>query len=74
MFEKTVSASFTVEGMMCTHCVKHVEDALKSVPGVKKVNVDLDSKTAKAEYLASKTNTSELISAIEKAGYKASAV
>ena len=71
MFEKTVSVKLNVEGMMCMHCVKHVEEALRSVSGVKKVKVDLDAKTAQAEIVPSKTNASELAAAIEKAGYKA---
>ena len=71
MFEKTISVNLNVEGMMCMHCVKHVEEAIKSVPGVKKVKVDLDAKIAQAEIVPSKTNASEIIAAIEKAGYKA---
>lgn len=29
----------TIEGMSCGHCVKAVEDALRSVPGVRSVEV-----------------------------------
>lgn len=71
MFEKTVSVTINVEGMMCMHCVKHVEDALKGITGVKKVKVELEKNTAQVEYVPSKTNEAELVSAIEKAGYKA---
>ena len=71
MFEKNVSVTINVEGMMCMHCVKHVEDALKEVTGVKKVKVELEKNTAQVEYVPSKTNEAELVSAIEKAGYKA---
>lgn len=33
-----------VEGMMCMHCVKHVQDALTQLEGVTKVDVDLETK------------------------------
>ncbi len=32
-----------VEGMKCAMCKKHVEEALKSVDGVKKVKVNLET-------------------------------
>ena len=35
-----------VEGMMCMHCVKHVNDALEKVDGVKNVDVNLEEKNA----------------------------
>ena len=59
-----------VEGMMCMHCVKHVEDALKKVDGVKKVNVSLDKKEAIIE--GENLNKEELIKAIVASGYQAS--
>ena len=31
-----------IEGMMCKHCQKRVEDALTKVEGVKEVIIDLD--------------------------------
>lgn len=36
----------TIEGMMCKHCVKHVEDALNKIEGVDNVVVSLENKTA----------------------------
>ena len=38
----------TIEGMMCAHCVAHVEKALAALPGVK-ATVDLTSGTAVVE-------------------------
>ena len=35
-----------IEGMNCGHCVQTVEKALRAVPGVSEVNVDLTAKTA----------------------------
>lgn len=68
MFGKTYNKEFTVEGMHCMHCAKKVEDALKKIKGVKKVNVDLQSKTVT---VTSKTEVdgSLVTSAIQDLGY-----
>ncbi|HEX9082878.1 MAG TPA: heavy metal-associated domain-containing protein [Holophagaceae bacterium] len=41
--------TFTVKGMTCGGCVRHVEKALKATPGVAAVTVDLASATATVE-------------------------
>lgn len=58
-----------VEGMSCGSCVAHVEKALQGVPGVSKVEVDLDKKQASVT-LAEEVDRSSLIGAIEEAGYQ----
>jgi copper chaperone len=35
--------TFTVSGMTCGHCTKAVTDEVLQVPGVRAVDVDLDS-------------------------------
>ena len=35
-----------IEGMMCKHCVMHVEKALKGIPGVAEVTVSLEENQA----------------------------
>ena len=65
----SVHLTFRVEGMTCANCSGRVERAIKKVPGVTQVNVNLT--TAKASITANKRNTSvrELFSEVEKAGY-----
>ncbi len=41
--------NITIEGMNCGHCTGSVEKALRAVPGVTAVSVDLTSKTATVE-------------------------
>lgn len=36
----------TIEGMKCMHCAAHATEALKSIEGVKSVNVNLEKKEA----------------------------
>ena len=68
--KKMEKITLHVEGMMCMHCVKHVEDALKKVDGVKIVDVSLDKKEAIIE--GENLNKEELIKAIVASGYQAS--
>ncbi|AWR88168.1 MULTISPECIES: CopZ family metallochaperone [Meiothermus] len=57
-----------VEGMSCGHCKISVEKALKSVPGVQKVEVFLDQGRAVVEGDAP---VDRLIEAVQEEGYSA---
>jgi len=59
-----------VRGMSCASCVRHVEDALRSVPGVHAVAVDLGSATARVTH-APGVDVDAMITAIDEAGYEA---
>ncbi len=72
MFDKTETLTLHVEGMSCGHCVKHVEEALKAVKGVKSAVVSLEKKAADVTYVPAKTGKEQMIQAVEAAGYKAS--
>ena len=58
-----------VEGMMCNHCVMHVQKALAAVPGVAEVTVSLNEKKAKVKL---ERNVADTVfkTAIEDAGYQ----
>ncbi len=58
-----------VEGMMCMHCVKHVEDACKKVSGVVDAKASLDEKNVKVSY-GGNINKEEVIKNIIDAGYE----
>jgi len=60
---------FPVRGMTCASCVARVEEALKSVPGVVAVNVNLASEKAAVEYVEG-TSAAGLRQAVEDAGYE----
>ncbi|MGN0696682.1 MAG: heavy metal translocating P-type ATPase [Oscillospiraceae bacterium] len=68
-----MTKTVNVEGMMCMHCAGHVQKALEEVEGVSSVQVDLEGKKAVCS-LSSDVPDEALISAVEKAGYKALAV
>ena len=66
----TTRTVLQVEGMTCASCVARVEKALKKVPGVSNVSVNLATEKASVEALST-VPVSALKAAIEKAGYTA---
>lgn len=59
----------SVGGMMCEHCAAHVEEALKKLPGVKRVKVDLGKKVAEIS-VKEPLEASVVEKAIVDAGYE----
>ncbi len=67
--------TLTIEGMMCNHCVAHVTEALKGVPGVEKADVKLKGKRGSAEVTCSDEVSEEALKkAVADAGYSVTAV
>ncbi|OYR10679.1 heavy metal translocating P-type ATPase [Brucella grignonensis] len=64
------SADLAIEGMTCASCVSKVEKALNAVPGVARASVNLATERAHVE-LAGPVPLSDLIKAVETAGYEA---
>jgi len=65
------TVTLKIEGMSCQHCVSAVRNALMSVPGVTKAEVDLAKGSARVEFDKSKTGAAALIKAVEDQGYTA---
>ena len=61
--------TLTVEGMMCMHCVAHVEKALSGVAGVEKAEVNLKKKRAVVT-LNAEVADEALRAAVKEAGYE----
>lgn len=60
-----------VEGMTCNGCVRHVREALRGVPGVAAVEVDLASGQAHVQRDPATASDAHLVAAVEAAGYTA---
>ena len=56
-----------IDGMMCMHCVKHVDKALNAVEGASNVVVNLEEKQASVE--AAPELEAALVAAVTEAGY-----
>lgn len=67
--EKRNMIKLKVDGMMCMHCVSHVEEGLNALEGVS-AKADLDSKIVTVEN-AMNLPVEKLIEAVKAAGYEA---
>lgn len=63
---------FDVTGMSCSACSAHVEKAVRKVPGVDIVQVNLLQNSMVVEYAEGATDAGQIIHAVEEAGYGAS--
>lgn len=61
-----------IEGMTCSACASRVEKSLKALDGITTVNVNINTNKATIKYNSSDIKVRDMISAVEKAGYKAS--
>lgn len=65
----TKTGTFTVTGMTCGNCVRHVEKALQGVSGVSSVTVDLDTQQATVQYDPALATVEAMTAAVTEAGY-----
>lgn len=63
-----MNKTMKIEGMTCGHCTASVEKALRAVPGVTDVKVDLASKSA-AVTAADSVTDAALSSAVDEIGF-----
>ena len=62
-----------VMGMTCPSCVRHVNEALADLDGVKKVEVRLRDGKVLVQYDPDRVETSDLVDALREAGYESTA-
>ena len=62
------TTTFTVTGMTCDNCVRHVTEAIKNVSGVKTTDVSLATNSANVE---GDFDEAAIIAAVEEEGYEA---
>jgi copper chaperone len=60
-----------VTGMTCGHCQMKVEQALRGVNGVYSTIVDLQDGEAEVDFNDDAVTTTQLVAAVERAGYTA---
>ncbi len=68
----TETLVLAIEGMTCASCVARIERALRALPGVVDVYINLATEEARVSYLPSVAGVSDFIGAIHAAGYAAS--
>jgi Copper chaperone len=68
--EITVStATYTVKGMTCGHCVNSVKEEVGEVPGVRSAEVDLATGLLTVQS-DGPVDTAKIVAAVEEAGYE----
>lgn len=60
---------FPIQGMTCANCVRHVEKALKNIPGVSQLEVNLEKQEALIEYDSTSVSYEVMASTLKDAGY-----
>ena len=61
--------TFSVKGMSCGMCVKHVKNAIEALPGVIRCAVSLENAQAAVRYDEKKTGFNAMREAVIEAGY-----
>jgi Cu+-exporting ATPase len=69
MTNPTIALTLPVGGMTCASCVSHVEGALKELPGVSAVMVNLATNKASFTYSPEQVSLADMRQAIEDVGY-----
>jgi copper chaperone CopZ len=64
-----VITTLDINGMTCNGCVKHVDQALRAVPGVTAVEVSLPDHCARIVHDPELAPPTTLVAAVEGAGY-----
>jgi copper chaperone len=59
-----------IEGMSCGHCQMSVKKAVESVEGIRKADVNLQTKQVTVDYDEGKANLEKVKAAIREAGYE----
>ncbi len=72
--EEPKTVTFKITGMSCAGCASHIHTALSKNGGVISDEVKYPGDVATIKYDASKISEKEIISVIEKAGYKAEVI
>src|SRR5947209_2615873 len=65
----TVEIELPIAGMTCASCVNRIERFLKKTVGVEAASVNLATEVATVRYVPRLTGRTELVGAIEAAGY-----
>lgn len=65
-----MTTNLRITGMTCNNCVRHVDQALRAVPGVSAVQVNLQAGSAEVTHDDVAT-LEALVHAVESAGYEA---
>ena len=64
-----IQQHFPIQGMTCGNCVRHVEQALKNLSGILKLEVNLENHEALVEYDSTLVTYETMALVLKDAGY-----
>ena len=65
----TTTKQFSVTGMTCDNCVRHVKEALEKVNGVSGVQVNLDQQSATVDFDPNVATVEGMAATLKDEGY-----
>jgi copper chaperone CopZ len=69
-----VTTTLQIAGMTCNGCVRHVDAALRGVPGVTAVEVELAAGRARVVHDPERSPVPGLVAAVAAVGYQAAPI
>ncbi len=69
-----VKKTFRVDGMHCSNCPMEVEAIEDDLPGIKKVSASYQKGQMVVEFDETKVSEAQIMAAVERRGYRASAI
>lgn len=67
---KTKTVKIKCTEMSCAGCKKKITQSINNLEGIKKINVDLETKIITVTFDELKTNSDKILGAIAEAGYE----
>jgi copper chaperone len=65
----TQDTTLSVPEISCAHCVKTINGALGSLPGIESINTNVDSKTVQLRYDPAQVSMDTIEATLNDAGY-----
>jgi copper chaperone len=62
--------TLSVEGMSCGHCEIAIQDAVRKLPGIKKVKASKRKSEVMTEYDSDTVSSAQIITAVNGTGYR----
>jgi copper chaperone len=61
--------ALSVPDVSCEHCVRAIDSALRALPGIENIHIDLQKKQVSLRYHLNQVTLQQIENAIEDAGY-----
>src|SRR5262245_50440261 len=63
-------AVFAAQGIRCANCSRSVEKAVRQLPGIERVDVNVATARVAVDWDAARTQLADILAAVDKAGFR----